>query len=139
MINTCDSTPTFLFANVSLKFPYRLWWKYWTKYRNKFIFCDSAFQMMDIYMLYSIPDLASFFWFLSKHKPCFLFHQLLFGGWTYIVSCRRRKPLTLILLLDQDRWNEILIWVSVEVCDNKAKKNQRHTTNQKPNYVFRYI
>ena len=39
------------------------------------------------------------------------------------IICRRRKPLALKLLLD----------TGVEVDNNEVKKNQRHTTNKKPN------
>ena len=55
--------------------------------------------------------------------------RLGFGADNLQLICRRRMPLALKLLLDQGRSNEILI----EVCDDRAKKNQRHTTNEKPN------
>ena len=48
-------------------------------------------------------------------------------------ACRRCKPLAQILLLDQGRSMKPKLDTGVEVCDNKMKKKQRHTTNEKPN------
>ena len=52
--------------------------------------------------------------------------------------CRRSKPLAQILLFDQGRPTKPKLDTGVEVCDNKVKKNQRYTTNEKPN-VFRHV
>ena len=37
------------------------------------------------------------------------------------------------------RWMKQNLDTGVEVCDNRVKKKQRHTTNKKPKYVFRDI
>ena len=49
------------------------------------------------------------------------------------MTCRRRKPLAQILLLDQGRSMKRNLDTGIEVYDNKVKQNQRHTTNEKPN------
>ena len=48
----------------------------------------------------------------------------------------RRKPLARILLLDQERFMKPRLDTGLKVCDEKGKKKQRHTTNEKQNMYF---
>ena len=54
---------------------------------------------------------------------------------THWIICRR-TPLVLILLLHQGRSMKRNLDTGIEVYDNKVKKKQSHTTNEKPNMYF---
>ena len=51
----------------------------------------------------------------------------------HVIMFQRRQPLAQILLLDQGQSIQLKLDTGVEVYDNKAKKKQRHATNEKPN------
>ena len=54
------------------------------------------------------------------------------------VTCRRRKPLALKLLLDQGRWNDILIRASKYAIKQSQEEPTSHNKRE-TKYVFRYI